>query len=129
MIKSDYLFKKHQVHIPKILYGLIGKLQLRLTVLDVIIGKISYQTAGECWHVFQYRAFVLFQDLPDSISRMFYLLHGFFLGSVFMDSSYLELSVRTGDLHGWFISQEGITSPNLCLTGTFQKIAMSAGCA
>ena len=59
---------------------------------------------------------------------MFYLLLCYFFGTVLMDLSDLKISIGTGDLHGWFISQEGIASPYLCLTGTFQQIAVS-GCA
>ena len=129
MVKSDHLVKKHQIHVPEILYCLIGKLQLRLAVLDVIVGKISYQTSGKGRHIFQHRAFVFFQYLPDSISRMLHLLYDFFFSPILMDSADLKLSVCTGDLHGWLISQEGIASPYLCLAGTFQKIAVSAGCA
>ena len=129
MIKSDYLVKKHQVHIPEILYSLIGKFQLRLAVLDVIVGKISYQTTGECRHIFQHRTFVFFQDLADGISRMLYLLYSFFFGSVLVDLSDLKISVCTGDFHRWLISQEGIASPYFCLACTFQKITVSAGCA
>ena len=129
MVKGDHLVKKHQIHVPEILYCLVGKLQLRLAVLDVIVGKISYQTSGKGRHIFQHRAFVFFQDLADSISRMFHLLYGFFFASVLVDLPDLKSSVCTGDLHGWLISQEGIAAPYLCLAGTFQKIAVSAGCA
>ena len=129
MVKGDHLVKKHQIHVPEILYCLIGKLQLRLAVLDVIVGKISYQTSGKSRHIFQHRAFVFFQDLPNGISRMLHLLYVFFFSPILMDPADLKLSVCTGDLHGWLISQEGIASPYLCLAGTFQKIAVSAGCA
>ena len=129
MIKGNYLVKKHQIHIAEILYCLVGKLQFWLTVFDIIVGKISYQATGKCRHIFQHRAFVFFQDLADSISRMFHLLYGFFFASVLVDLPDLKSSVCTGDLHGWLISQEGIAAPYLCLAGTFQKIAVSAGCA
>ena len=129
MVKRDNLVKKHEIHVPEIFYCFIGKLKLRLAVFNVIVGEISYQTASECRHFFEYRALVFFQDLSNCFSRMLYLLLRFLFGSVFMNLTDLKISIRTGDLHRWFISQEGIPSPHLCLAGTFQQVTVSAGCA
>ena len=129
MIERYYFVKQHQIYIRKFFCIFHLPFCRRFAISKIIVGKISYQATGKCRHIFQHRAFVFFQDLADSISRMFHLLYGFFFASVLVDLPDLKSSVCTGDLHGWLISQEGIAAPYLCLAGTFQKIAVSAGCA
>jgi len=70
MVKYDNAVKQHQVNIAEIIVFQFGKVECRLSVMDVVVREIADQTAGKRRHIRQLRAFVGSQDLTDSLARM-----------------------------------------------------------
>lgn len=100
---------------------------LEVTVFDIIVGEISYQTACKRRHLFHYRSFIFPDDFSESITGMCDLPYGFLCFSLSIGCPDLQCSVCTGNLHGRFIPQERIPAPHFCLAGTFQQVTMTAG--
>lgn len=126
MVKCNDRIKQHQIHVPEVLLLMIRQLQLWLTVLDIIVRKISDQPSGKRRHLFQNRTSVLSQYASKRIARMRYrkpVLLRLSIRPCFPD---FHLSVRTGDFHRRLVSKKCVASPHLCLTGTFQHKAMAA---
>ncbi len=73
IIECYDLVKQHQVNIVKTL-GIFGiQCQLGLGILDVVVGKIADQSAGERRETGKDRAFVLRKELTDLLPRIFCL--------------------------------------------------------
>ena len=120
MVKSDNLVKEHQVHIFKPFFVLCIQLQGRFCVFHVIVGEISYQSAGEGGHSFQSWAFVFFYDLPDILAGMLGLKHH---GRSVFDG---QCSVRAGQLQLRVVTQKRVAPPLFIVLDGFQHIAVSA---
>ena len=126
MVKCNDRIKQHQIHVPEVLLLVIRQFQLWLTVLDIIVRKISDQPSGKRRHLFQNRTSVLSQYASKRIARMRYSKLVLLLLPIrpcFLD---FHLSIRTSDFHRRLISKKCVASPHLCLTGTFQHKAMAA---
>ena len=127
MVKCNHLVKQHQIHIPEILLLIAGQIQLWLTVLDIIIGEISYQTSRKMRHPFHHRTFIPVQNLTKRIPRMCYLFFCYPYLTFTVSLCDFQMSICTGDFHGRLVPKKRISSPVLCLPGTFQQVAMPAG--
>ena len=113
---------------------LILQLQLGFTVFDVVVGEVTYQTAGKCGHIVHNRTFVLTDDFTDGIAWMGNLSNLFCTAfcSIAASAKSFRLtgfsnsqdSVCTGDFHGRVISQKRIPAPRFALAGAFQQIAV-----
>ena len=118
IIVSDDLMEQHQVYILKAFLILRIQLQGWLAVLDIIIGKISYQTTGKGRKIIKYGTVILPNDITDAFSDILSAVlggHGSF---------YNRIPVIAGNLQNRVISQKGISSPSLIRLRTFQQICV-----
>ena len=116
VIEGDDLVKEHQIHILESLRIFRCASCGGLTVIDVIVGEISYKPARKTWEIIQPRTPVIRQDLPQIRRRI--------LCSE-PDIPCLHLAVHAGDLHLRLISQESVAAPGLILRRRFQHIYVS----
>ena len=90
MIKGNDLVEQHQIHVFKPFFILRSKLQRRFCIFHVIVGEISYQSAGEGRQPLNPWTFVFFYNLPDVLAGMLCLKHH---GRSIFNS---QPSIRTG---------------------------------
>ena len=115
MVEGDHLVKQHQVDVLKGLGVLCLTADGRLTVSQIVIGKVAHKSAGKRRKEIKPRTFVLGKDLAD--------LAG---GIVRMEgeASGLHLPVHAGDLQFRIEAQKGVAAPSVVRHGRFQHITV-----
>ena len=102
VVESNHLVKKHQVHILEMLRVLCFPSDGGLGIIQVVIGEIAGQAAGEGRKPRDAGTSVFLQNLAQDGGRII----GFQLQPV-----YLHFPVHAGNAHFRIITQEGIASP------------------
>lgn len=102
-------------------------MQRGLGVLDIVVGEVPHQPAGEGRHVRQPGAAVPLENLPDGLSGVHGLRHGLRLHAVLVHPPDAQQAVLAGDLQRGGVAQEGIPAPAVVAGGALQQIAVTAG--
>ena len=107
----------------------MGQMKRGLSVLDIVVGKIAYQSSCKGGKVREFRAFIPGKDLADFLTGMGdFLFDDFRLFPIYSFSDG-EMAVQAGDFQGRIIAQKGVAAPGLVIFRTFQHKAVMAGSA
>ena len=112
VIEGDDLVKEHEIHILEAFRVLRVQTKRGFIILQVIIGEVAHQAAGEGRKPRHLRTPILFQNLPNVVVRML---------RFYGQRSGLQLSVLTGDFQLRVKTQEGIAAPALPILHRFQQ--------
>ena len=115
MVKGDDLVKEHEIDVLEGLAVLHGASHGRLTVAEIIIGKISDQSARKGWEIIKSRAPEVGEDLSEITGRILRL---------YSEAADLHFPVYACDIELRIVSEEGIAAEGLIGLGGFQEIAV-----
>lgn len=94
----------------------MGQMERGLSVLDIVVGKIAYQSSCKRGKVREFRAFILSKDLADFLTGMGnFLFDDFRLFPIYSFSDG-EMAVQAGDFQGRIIAQKRVAAPGLVIS-------------
>ena len=113
VIKCDHLIKQHQIDVPELFLILCVQSKRRLRIFDIVVCKISNQTAGQRRELFDLRRAVFFDHPCNHLRRIlcFKLLD--------MVCCNCHLMVHAGQLHRRIEPKKAVPSPLLVVLRTF----------
>ena len=120
VVEGDHLVEEHQIGVlePLVVSGVYP--QAGLCVLDVVVGEVSDQAAGERWHVLHSRAPVAGQHVPDHVRGM--LVRDDLLPFV---GRHGHCSLGADDVQKRVEPQERVPSPALPVLDALQDVAVA----
>ena len=126
VVEDDHLVEEHQINVAEVL-TLAAQMQRGLGILDIVVGEVPHQPAGEGRHVRQPGAAVSLENLPDGLSGVRCPGHGLRPHAVLVHPADAQRAVLAGDLQRGGVAQEGIPAPAVVAGGALQQIAVTAG--
>jgi hypothetical protein len=120
IIKGNELVKKHKIHVLKTFLVKGIQIEAGFAVLDVVVGKVTHQTAGKGRQPRQRGASVVIENLLDVGTGIPCFETQ---GSTVPD---LDYSVGTGNFQPGVVTDEGIASPAPRIFKAFKDKTLAA---